>query len=249
MVIYYGCKDDTSCLQYADRIVSVLSACMEVGMYKILIVEDEKPIADLIMISLRTSGYECETAYDGMQASDKLLEKRYDLIILDIMLPKVDGYELMNFIKPMRIPVVFVSAKGKVEDRVKGLKIGADDYITKPFEVIELLARVESVLRRYHKTNDVIKYEDLVIDQKAHVVEKGGEEVYLTAKEYQLLLFFIENNNIALFRDQIYERVWEGELKDNSRTVDLHIQRLRKKLSWEKKIVSIPKVGYRLEGL
>lgn len=135
-------------------------------MHKILIVEDEKPIADLMRISLRTSGYECEVAYDGMEASDRLLEKRYDLVLLDIMLPKVDGYELINFIKPMEIPVIFVSAKGKVEDRVKGLKTGADDYITKPFEVIELVARVDSVLRRYHKTLDIIEYEDLVIDQQ-----------------------------------------------------------------------------------
>lgn len=218
-------------------------------MYKILIVEDEKPIADLIRISLHTSGYECEVVYDGIEASDKLLEMRYDLILLDIMLPKVDGYELMNFIKPMEIPVIYVSAKDRIEDRVKGLKIGADDYITKPFEVIELLARVESVLRRYHKTQNYIEYEDLIIDQQAHVVTKGGEEIHLTEKEFQLLLYFIENRNIALFRDQIYERVWEGELSDNSRTVDLHIQRVRKKLNWEKKIVSVHKVGYRLEGV
>ena len=218
-------------------------------MYKILIVEDEKPIADLMRISLDTSGYESEVVYDGMEASDRLLEKRYDLILLDIMLPKVDGYELMKFIRPMGIPVIFVSAKGRVEDRVKGLKIGADDYITKPFEVIELLARVESVLRRYHKTKDFIEYEDLIIDQQAYTVTKGGEEIHLTEKEYQLLLYFIENKNIALFRDQIYESVWEGELSDNSRTVDLHVQRIRKKLNWEKKIVSVYKVGYRLEGV
>lgn len=216
-------------------------------MHKILIVEDEKPIADLMRISLRTSGYECEVVYDGLEASDRLLEKKYDLVLLDIMLPKVDGYELINFIKPMEIPVIFVSAKGKVEDRVKGLKTGADDYITKPFEVIELVARVESVLRRYHKTKEIIDYEDLVIDQQAHAVTKGREEIHLTEKEYQLLLYFIENKNIALFRDQIYEKIWEGELSDNSRTVDLHIQRLRKKLNWEKKIVSVHKVGYRLE--
>lgn len=216
-------------------------------MIKILIVEDEKPISDLIVLSLCSSGYECDTAYDGMEASDKLVENIYDLVLLDIMLPQVDGYELMEFIKPMDIPVIFISAKGKLEDKVKGLKLGADDYLVKPFEVLELLARVESVLRRYHKMSENLEYEDVIIDTKAHSIKKGGKPITLTEKEYKLLVFFIENKNIALFREQIYERVWDGEYKDDTRTVDLHIQRLRKKMGWEKKIVSVHKIGYRLE--
>lgn len=216
-------------------------------MIKILIVEDEKSISDLIVLSLCSAGYECDTAYDGMEASDKLVENIYDLVLLDIMLPQVDGYELLEFIKPMNIPVIFISAKGKLEDKVKGLKLGADDYLVKPFEVLELLARVESVLRRYHKMSEFIEYEDIIIDTKAHSVKKDNKQIVLTEKEYKLLVFFIENKNIALFREQIYERVWEGEYKDDTRTVDLHIQRLRKKMGWEKKIISVHKVGYRLE--
>ena len=182
-----------------------------------------------------------------MEASDKLVENIYDLVLLDIMLPQVDGYELLEFIKPMNIPVIFISAKGKLEDKVKGLKLGADDYLVKPFEVLELLARVESVLRRYHKMSEYIEYEDIIIDTKAHSVKKDNKQIILTEKEYKLRVFFIENKNIALFREQIYERVSEGEYKDDTRTVDLHIQRLRKKMGWEKKIISVHKVGYRLE--
>lgn len=215
--------------------------------FKILIVEDEKPISDLIYLSLKSVGYECETAFDGMVASDMLLEKRYDLILLDIMLPEVNGYELMEFIKPMDMPVIFITAKGKLEDRVKGLKLGADDYIVKPFEIDELLARVESVLRRCNKGLDMITYEDVEIYVKAHQVKKVDKVIPLTEKEFKLLLLFIQNKNIALYRDEIYERVWEGEYKGDSRTIDLHIQRLRKKMGWEKKIVSIHRIGYMLE--
>ncbi|WP_041701413.1 response regulator transcription factor [Gottschalkia acidurici] len=217
-------------------------------MITILIVEDEKPISDLIALSLSSSGYICDMAYDGMEASDKLLEKRYDLILLDIMLPEVDGYELIEFIKHMDIPVIFLSAKGRLEDKIKGFKLGADDYLTKPFEVLELLARVEAVLRRFHKVSNKVEFEDVIVDTKAHMIKKGQKEIILTEKEYRLLIFFIENKNMAMFREQIYERVWEGEYQENSRTVDLHIQRLRKKMGWEKKIVSVHKVGYRLEA-
>lgn len=216
-------------------------------MIKILIVEDEKPISNLIFLSLSSAGYECETAYDGMEASDKLLDKRYDLILLDIMLPKVNGYEVLEFVKPMDIPVIIISAKGKLEDRIKGLKLGADDYLTKPFEILELLARVESVLRRCHKSSDIIEYEDVSINLKGHLVKKADEVINLTEKEFNLLVLFIQNKNVALYREQIYERVWEGEYKGDTRTVDLHIQRLRKKMGWEKKIISIHKIGYMLE--
>ena len=215
--------------------------------FRILIVEDEKPISDLILLSLKSAGYDCETAYDGMVASDMLIEKRYDLVLLDIMLPEVNGYELLEFIKPMNMPVIFITAKGKLEDRVKGLKLGADDYIVKPFEIDELLARVESVLRRCNKGIDVITYDDVVIYVKGHIVKKGDKVISLTDKEFKLLVVFIQNKNIAMYRDEIYERVWEGEYKDDSRTVDLHIQRLRKKMGWEKKIVSIHRIGYMLE--
>lgn len=216
-------------------------------MIKILIVEDEKAIANLIGISLKNAGYECECVYDGLSAADRLEDRYYDLILLDIMLPKINGYELMEFIRTLGIPVIFITAKASVADRVKGLKMGADDYLTKPFEIVELIARVESVLRRCHKTEQRIVIEDLEIDTQSRIVKKQGREVSLTKKEYELLLFFIQNKNIALFRDKIYEKIWESDYTGDSRTVDLHIQRLRKKIGWEDKITAVYKIGYRLE--
>ena len=216
-------------------------------MTKILIVEDEKPISKLIEMSLTSAGYACTCVYDGMAAADLLEEHRYDLVLLDIMLPGASGYELMDYIRPMDIPVIFLTAKTSVADRVKGLRLGADDYLGKPFEIIELLARVESVLRRYHKTAEVLEAGDLVIDVVSRVVKKNGEVVNLTKKEFDLLVMFVQNRNIALFREKIYEHVWESEYTGDSRTVDLHVQRLRRKVGWEDKIKPVYKVGYRLE--
>ena len=213
----------------------------------VLIVEDEKPISKLIEMSLRSAGYACTCVYDGMAAADLLEEHRYDLVLLDIMLPGASGYELMDYIRPMDIPVIFLTAKTSVADRVKGLRLGADDYLGKPFEIIELLARVESVLRRYHKTEEVLEAGDLVIDVVSRVVKKNGEVVNLTKKEFDLLVMFVQNRNIALFREKIYEHVWESEYTGDSRTVDLHVQRLRRKVGWEDKIKPVYKVGYRLE--
>ena len=214
---------------------------------RILIVEDEKPISKLIEMSLTSAGYACTCVYDGMAAADLLEEHRYDLVLLDIMLPGASGYELMDYIRPMDIPVIFLTAKTSVADRVKGLRLGADDYLGKPFEIIELLARVESVLRRYHKTEEVLEAGDLVIDVVSRVVKKNGEVVNLTKKEFDLLVMFVQNRNIALFREKIYEHVWESEYTGDSRTVDLHVQRLRRKVGWEDKIKPVYKVGYRLE--
>jgi len=214
---------------------------------KILIVEDEKPINDLIEMNLSEAGYDCTCAYDGMEAANILEKERFDLVLLDIMLPQVDGYELLEYIKPMEIPVIFLTAKGSVEDRVKGLRLGADDYLVKPFEIVELLARVESILRRAGKTQTEIVVDDIVIDTRSRSVRRGSREIPLTMKEYELLLLFARNKNIALFRETLYERVWESDYMGDSRTVDLHVQRLRKKLHWEDKIKAIYKVGYRLE--
>ncbi len=217
-------------------------------MIKILIVEDEKPINDLIEMNLSEAGYECTCAYDGMTAANILEKERFDLVLLDIMLPEVDGYELLEYIKPMEIPVIFLTAKGSVADRVKGLRLGADDYLVKPFEIVELLARVETILRRAGKTQTEIVVDDVVIDTRSRSVRRGSREIPLTMKEYELLLLFVRNRNIALFRETLYERVWESEYTGDSRTVDLHVQRLRKKLHWEDKIKAIYKVGYRLEA-
>jgi DNA-binding response OmpR family regulator len=163
------------------------------------------------------------------------------------MLPGVDGFELMEYLAPLEIPVIFITARSAVKDRIKGLRLGADDYIVKPFEIAELLARVETVLRRYHKTENRIAVDDVVVDTQSRLVTRGGKIVPLTAKEYNLLVLFLQNKNIALFRETIYERVWENEYMGDSRTVDLHVQRLRKKLGWQERIAAVYKVGYRLE--
>lgn len=215
--------------------------------YRILIVEDERAISNLLKMSLTSAGYRCDIAHDGMEGADKLEQNRYDLILLDIMLPKVDGYELMEYIRPIQIPVIFLTAKGKTEEKVKGLKLGAEDYLTKPFEILELLARVETVLRRYHRIAREYEVKGVRVSEDSRSVTRNGQEIALTRKEFQLLVLFLENKNMALFRDQIYERVWEGEYSADTRTVDLHVQRLKKKLGWEKEIVSVHKVGYRLE--
>lgn len=216
-------------------------------MNHILVVEDERPISNLIAINLKKAGYCCDCVFDGMAAADALDEKSYDLVLLDVMLPKVNGYELMDYIVPLGIPVIFLTAKAAVQDRVKGLKLGADDYLTKPFEIIELLARVETVLRRYHKTEQILEIGGLVIDTASRSVMKNGQRISLTKKEYELLVLFVQNKNIALYRETIYERIWGGEYLGDSRTVDLHVQRLRKKVGWEEKIAAVHKVGYRLE--
>ena len=216
-------------------------------MIKILVVEDEKPINDLIEMNLTEAGYLCRCAYDGMEAADIIEKERFDLILLDIMLPEVDGYELLEYIKPLEIPVIFLTAKGSVEDRVRGLRLGADDYLVKPFEIVELLARVETILRRSGKLQQEISLGEVRIDTRSRTVLKNGNVVALTMKEYELLLLFVRNPNIALFRETLYERVWESDYMGDSRTVDLHVQRLRKKLRWEEKIKAIYKVGYRLE--
>ena len=217
-------------------------------MNKILIVEDERPISRLIKINLSDAGYCCVCALDGKEAIELIDHQQFDLILLDIMLPKINGYELMEYIRPLEIPVIFLTAKSDVKDRVKGLKLGAEDYIVKPFEIIELLARVETVLRRYHKTATVLNVYDITVDTLSRIVRKNNQIINLTVKEYDLLLLFIQNKNIALFRDRIYEAVWGDYYMGDSRTVDLHVQRMRKKLGLEDKIVPVYKVGYRLEA-
>ena len=216
-------------------------------MIKILIVDDEKPICDLIDLNLSASGYQCRTVQDGLEALKLIEEENFDLILLDIMLPGADGYDIMEYIRPMGIPVIFITAKHEVRDRVKGLKLGADDYLVKPFDVVELVARVEAVLRRYNKTERLLSAGDVVVDVEARRVTRAGVPVELTNKEFGLLVLFMKNKNVALFRETLYEKVWEGEYYGDRRTLDLHVQRLRRKLGWEHSLVAVYKVGYRLE--
>ena len=217
-------------------------------MLRVLIVEDEKPISNLIRLSLTKEGFQCVCAYDGAEAAD-LLEREppFDLILLDVMLPEVDGFELMEYIRPMEIPVIFLTAKGAVADKVKGLRLGAEDYIVKPFDTIELLARIDVVLRRYRKCDMVIETGGLRIDTASMRVWRGTEEISLTKTEYDLLLLFARNPRRAMYRETIYERVWGGDYPFGSKAVDLHVQRLRRKVGWENTLRAVNKVGYRLE--
>ena len=214
-------------------------------MIRILVAEDEEAISNLVSMNLTKAGYQVDIANDGQEAADKLAEHQYDLCLLDIMLPVIDGYELLEYARTLEVPVIFMTAKGETMDKVKGLRLGADDYITKPFQILELLARVESVLRRYHKTDQNIQVLDIMIDIASRRVKKGDSYVELTCKEFDLLLLFVKNPGIALYRETIYERVWGGDYIVESRTVDLHVQRLKRKMHLENHIETVYKVGYR----
>lgn len=217
-------------------------------MIRILAVDDEKPIVELLKLTLNRSEYQCIGAYDGIQAANLIEKETFDLIILDIMLPGIDGFELMDYIRSTGIPVIFLTAKSTVADRVKGLRMGAEDYMVKPFDVLELLARVDGVLRRHGKLQTCIQIGDLEINTLSMQVRRNGDEVVLTRKEYELLLLFAQNIGVVLSKLTIYERVWGGEYPDNTRTVELHIQRMKKKVGWEDKIKPVYGIGYRLEG-
>lgn len=217
-------------------------------MYRILIVEDEIAIAELIEMNLKQAGFVCEYALDGEAAALKIEENSYDLILLDIMLPKINGYELMEYIEPTGTPVIFISAKESVKDKIKGIKMGADDYIVKPFDISEVLARVEMVLRRYGKGSTKLTFKDIVIDPNTREVKKGEKIVSLTPKEYELFLFLVQNKNNLLFREDLFEAVWQMDYVGNSRTLDLHIQRLRKKLDLKDEIKTVFRMGYKLTG-
>lgn len=217
-------------------------------MNRILVVDDEKSITEMVKMCLGKNGYICETANDGMSATQKIEEKRYDLILLDIMLPDIDGYDLIEYIKQFDIPVIFVTAKTTVPDRVKGLKLGAEDYISKPFDLEELLARITTVLRRFNKTESIVEIGKITINTLERSVLLNGNPVTLPAKEYDLLLFLIRNKNIALYRETIFEQVWQEPYFGNTRTIDLHIQRLKKKLDLGDAIETIYKVGYKFRA-
>lgn len=217
-------------------------------MTNILIVEDDDSIAELIQMNLCGEGYGCTCAQDGPEGARLLEKERFDLILLDIMLPGMDGYALLEQIRPLGTPVIFLTAKGSVEDRIRGLRAGADDYLAKPFQVGELLARVEAVLRRMGARENKLQLGDVSIDLDSRQVEKAGCPVILTAKEFDLLVQLAQNKNVALRRDRLYEQVWKEPFLGETRTLDAHIQRLRKKLGWEDRIKTLFRIGYRLEG-
>lgn len=217
-------------------------------MYPVLIVEDEKPIADLIDLTLRRMQYQCVKVYSGEDAAGLIVNRRFDLILLDVMLPGIDGFTLMPQLVDSGTPVIFLTAKGDVSDRVRGLRMGADDYIVKPFEPAELLARVEGVLRRTGRGSHILRAFDVEIEPVSRTVTQNGRPVQLAPREFDLLVFLVRNRGIALHRDVIYERVWGGESETDTRVLDLNIQRLRKKLGWGGRIRTVYRIGYMLEG-
>ncbi len=216
-------------------------------MLKVLIVEDEKAISNLILINLKAEGYSCTCAYDGKEAADQIEKNNYDLILLDIMLPEIDGYELLEYIRPTETPVIFITAKGNLHDRVQGLRLGADDYIVKPFQISELTARVDALLRRMGKSVTQFSLFGVEINTESRIVTKDGIPIDLTLKEFDLLVELIRNKNVALYRDSLYEKVWNEPFTGETRTLDSHIQRLRKKLDWDEHIKTVFRIGYRLE--
>ena len=215
-------------------------------MIKILVVEDEKPISDLIRLNLRKEGYDCTAVYNGLDAIDLVDKEHFDLVLLDVMLPGTDGFEVMDYMRPLKIPVIFITARANIDDRLHGLTSGAEDYMIKPFDPLELIARVNIVLRRYDKSEKILTLGDLEVNTESNVVTKAGEEIRLTPKEFEMLVLFLRNKNITLYRDRIYEAVWGGESEVETRTVDIHVQRIRKKLGLKKNLVTVYNIGYKI---
>ena len=206
------------------------------------VIEDEMAINDLISMNLEVTGYEVVSCLDGLEAEETLKkEADFDLALVDIMLPGKDGFALLPELKAAGIPVI-------VQSKVRGLKEGAEDYIVKPFEMLELLVRVEKVLERHQKGREILKVGDVEIDTEKRSVTKAGEEIYLKPMEYDCLLMFVRHKNKALTREQLLKALWGVDFEGETRTVDAHVGRIRKKLGFQDVIRTIPRIGYRLEG-
>lgn len=213
-------------------------------MAQILIVEDEQPINELLRRNLTLVGHSCVQAFSGEDALRLAEHTAFDLVILDIMLPGMSGLDVL---KQLPLPAIILTARGSLSDRVAGLDLGADDYIVKPFETLELLARVNAVLRRTQKSETSFKLGDFTVDFPGRKIYIGGEEVELTPQEFGLLETFITNRNIAMSREKLLELAWGYDYFGDTRTVDVHVQKLRRKLGWEERIKTVYKTGYRLE--
>ena len=215
---------------------------------KILVFEDDRAISELLCMNLNAAGYETAAAYDGEEARRLLLwHEAASLALVDIMLPKRDGFELMEDFRKKHIPVIYLTAKDDVVSKVRGLRLGAEDYMVKPFEMLELLVRIEKVLERTGRARRMLEIRDIQVDLVRHQVTKNGVIVSLKPMEYDLFVLLLQNRNIALGREEILRRVWGEEFLGESRTVDVHIGQLRKKLDLYEEIRTIPKLGYRLE--
>ena len=214
-------------------------------MAHILVVEDDYAIRELIKRNLQMVGHTCRTVAEGNKVAERVEQEHFDLIILDVMLPGESGFDVIREIEG--IPVIFVTAKGALEDKLKGLSLGAEDYIVKPFEVLELIARVGVVLKRYGRNEAIEKINDVEIDLKQHLVTKADSMINLTPQEFRLLEVLIQNKNLALSREQLLNLAWDYDYEGETKTVDVHIRKLRQKLGLEDYIKTVSKIGYRLE--
>lgn len=216
-------------------------------MATILIVEDEIPINELIKRSLQLVGHDCVSVFDGNAALTEMDRQAFDIVLLDVMLPELDGFQV--FEKIQNTPAIFLTARNSLSDRVKGLTMGADDYLTKPFEILELLARVDAVLRRTMKESNSNGFtlDNVTIDFNSRQIYYNGQLVDCTPQEFELFNVLVKNRNIALSREKLLELAWGYAYEGDTRTVDVHIQKLRKKLGLEDRIKTVYKLGYRLE--
>lgn len=215
---------------------------------RILIIEDETAIAHMIAMNLKVAGYETNIYENGAGAYEGLIKDHtYDLVLLDVMLPGMDGFSLLPVIEQYNIPVIFLTAKDDLDSKLRGLTGGAEDYIVKPFEIMELLVRMEKVLSRNNKTSSIIKVLNLEINIDEHTVKKNGEKINLKPMEFELLKVLVKNKNVAVSRERLLQMVWGVDYIGETRTVDVHIGQLRKKLGLTDNIKTISKMGYRLE--
>ncbi|WP_099204347.1 response regulator transcription factor [Scatolibacter rhodanostii] len=216
-------------------------------MAKILVAEDEEKINELICKNLQLVGHKVESALNGEIALSLIENNDYDLALLDVMMPGLSGFEIAQK-KQKDVPIIFVTAKDGLSSRLSGLNLGADDYITKPFEILELIARVKAVLRRTHKQETSFQLGDVLVEFDVHRVRKNGEDITLTPKEFELLETLVVNRNLALSRDKLLDLIWGYDFDGDIRTVDVHIQRLRSKLELKNEIATVYKLGYRLNA-
>lgn len=215
---------------------------------RVLIVEDEVSIAKMIAMNLRVAGYDTTIFHNGKEAAEAIEENHeYEIALLDVMLPGMDGFALFKVVDSYGIPAIFLTARDDIDSKIQGLQGGAEDYIVKPFEILELMVRMEKVLERSKKLSDSIRVLDVEIDLKKRTVHKKGIEIQLKPMEFELLCVLARNKNIAVSREELLKRVWGIDYVGETRTVDVHIGQLRKKLSLSENIKTVSKMGYRLE--
>lgn len=215
-------------------------------MNHILVVEDDPGICELLEMGLSTSGYHCSQAVTGKQALEMIEQQAFDLALMDIMLPELDGYELLPFMQRKNIPVIYISAKGNIADRVRGLRLGAEDYLVKPFDMLELLVRMEKVLYRQQSDSPVLSIDGVTVWENEHRVQVDGVDISLKPTEFALMLMFMKHPNRVISRDQLLREVWRDEYDGETRTVDSHVATLRKKLNWADRIITVFRIGYKL---